>query len=91
MHGKEPRDIDVVSFIPAEVIDAQERLFAQFSYPNSAIRFGVDAYIVKVYRENSDMYIRYTGDKLYWLELFSRTKLNRSGRRHPKGFLEINF
>jgi len=88
---KEPADIDLVSFIPYTLIDANEKLFKQFSHPNSEIEYGVDAYIVRVYPENSRLYPQYISDRLYWLAKFSRTKLNRAGNRDSKGFLEIIF
>ena len=87
----EPKDIDLVSFIPHWIIENDEKLFYQFSYPNAENEYGVDAYIVKTYPENHRLYPLYNGDKLYWLEQFSKTKLNRLGRRYTKGFLEITF
>jgi uncharacterized protein DUF6932 len=88
---KEPADIDIVSFIPYSIIDKNEELFRQFSHPASEKVYGVDAYIVKVYPENNRLYAQFTGDRLYWLTKFSRTKLSRAGKRDSKGFLEIIF
>jgi len=30
-------------------------------------------------------------DLAYWQDLFSKTKVNRSKRQYPKGFIQINF
>ena len=87
----EPKDIDIVSFIPYFIIDANESVFSEFSYPFSEARFGVDAYIVKIYPENSRYYPHYVADRLYWLNMFSKTKVNRAGRQYSKGFLEISY
>lgn len=86
-----PGDIDLVSFIPATIIEANEDAFRQFSYPVSENRYGVDAYIVKVYIEEQRHYNHYIGDRAYWMAQFSRTKLNRAGNRFAKGFVEIVF
>ncbi len=88
---KEPDDIDLVSFIPHKLIEANEKLFQQFSHPNSENEFGVDGYIVRVYPESSRLHAQYISDRMYWLAKFSRTKINRAGKRDSKGFLEIIF
>jgi len=88
---KEPADIDIVSFIPYLLIDANEKQFKQFSHPNSEKEYGVDAYIVKIYPETSRLYPQFIGDRFYWLATFSKTKLNKAGKRYSKGFLEIIF
>lgn len=87
----EPGDIDIVSFIPHTTIEASEMLFARFTYPASESEFGVDAYVVKVYPEKNRYYRRYNGDKLYWLDKFSKTKVSRIGKQYAKVFLEINY
>lgn len=88
---REPKDIDVVSFIPNIIIEQDEKLFGRFKYPNSENEFGVDGYIVIVYADNSRFFRRYISDRLYWMDYFSSTKRNRSGNRFPKGFIEIIF
>lgn len=67
-----PRDIDLVSFIPHSIIDGKENEFRRFSYPNSETEFGVDAYIVKTYTSGNNRYPQYQGDRLYWLDYFSK-------------------
>ncbi len=86
-----PGDIDLVSFLPSAIIESNEDNFHAFRYPESEIRYGVDAYIVKVYGEEHKNHNHFVGDRAYWMAQFSRTKLNRAGNRFSKGFVEIVF
>jgi hypothetical protein len=88
---REPGDIDLVSFIPHEILENKEHLFRRFSYTSSEDIFGVDAYIIKVYPEGHRYHQHYIADKLYWLSQFSKTKPNRAGNIYSKGFPEIMF
>lgn len=87
----EPNDVDIISFIPASLIDSDKTAFAAFSYPNSEHNFKVDAYIVKIYEEGHRYHSRFIGDRAYWLDKFSRTKRTRAGIQHDKGFVELMF
>ncbi|RYD83002.1 MAG: hypothetical protein EOP53_02100 [Sphingobacteriales bacterium] len=86
-----PGDIDMVTFLPFEVVEKQEKALENFKYPLSLNNFGVDAYIVKTYPNNHPKYALYISDRAYWMEQFDKTKRNRAGNRYPKGFLEVFF
>ncbi len=87
----DPGDIDLISFINYELIEANESGFSQFRNPNSKNQYGVDAYILIEYPENHRNYTIFKSDKLYWLDHFDKTEPNRQGVRRPKGFLEIIY
>ncbi|MGJ1534902.1 DUF6932 family protein [Sphingobacterium multivorum] len=56
---------------------------------NSLAKFGLDAYIVKVYPRTHTKYPLYIGDEMYWMDKFDKNKRNRNGVKVPKGFVEI--
>ena len=82
-----PNDIDMVTFIDADILQNIKKELTPFVYPNSKKNYpGVDAYIVEV---NNKMI---NHDKAYWLHQFDSTTRNvRTGRKLPKGFLEIIY
>jgi len=80
-----------VSFVSYKELAYDVHKLDNFKYPFSINNFGVDAYIVLVYPEDHKNYPLYISDRLYWMELFDKTKRNRSGIKNPKGFLELNF
>jgi hypothetical protein len=90
LNAPKPKDIDMVSFVDATIIDANPVLFTKLSYPESLSHYKLDAYIVKVYPEVHQRYSYYIGDRLYWMDKFDKTRLNRASNKYPKGFLEIN-
>ncbi|WP_194976818.1 hypothetical protein [Aquiflexum lacus] len=51
--------------------------------------YGLDGYIVRAYPVGHKSYSLYMGDKSYWMNHFTKTKINRRGNKYPKGFLEI--
>lgn len=87
----EPTDFDLVTFIDYEEIISVEHELADFKFPNSMTKFGIDAYIVKVYPRGHVNYPLYMGDRLYWMDLFTKAKRNRRGIKHPKGFIELIY
>ncbi len=86
---KEPNDLDLVTFINYDIIDQKEQFLQDFKYPNSLTKFGLDAYIVKVYPRTHIKYPLYIGDEMYWMDKFDKNKRNRNGVKVPKGFVEI--
>ena len=89
--NSKPKDIDIVSFIEYQIIDSNEPIFTNFKFPNSINKYGVDAYIVKVYPDDHKKYPLYIGDRMYWMDRFDKTRRNRAGNKVPKGFLEILY
>ena len=86
-----PEDVDLVTFIAAESVEAIGTRIDDFKYPLSIEKYGVDAYIVKVYERKHKQYPLYIGDQMYWMDNFDKTRRNRNGIKLPKGFLEINY
>lgn len=86
-----PSDIDLVIFISHTLVENFEQDLEDFKFPNSLIKFGLDAYIVKVYPEHHKNYHLYISDELYWRGLFEKNKRNRRGIKIPKGFIEIDI
>lgn len=82
-----PNDIDLVTFIDTSIFQKLGSKLEPFRYPNSKVNYpGVDAYIV----ENKNKVIEH--DRAYWHHQFDTTKRNvRTGKKLPKGFLEIIY
>ncbi|MGB4401179.1 MAG: MauE/DoxX family redox-associated membrane protein [Daejeonella sp.] len=78
-------------FAAAESVEAIGTRIDDFKYPLSIEKYGVDAYIVKVYEREHKQYPLYIGDQMYWMDNFDKTRRNRNGIKLPKGFLEINY
>ena len=86
---KDPNDLDLVIFVNYHRVDKKEQYLEDFKYPNSLSKFGLDAYIVKVYPRGHKNYPLYIGDEMYWMDKFDKNKRNRNGIKVPKGFIEI--
>lgn len=84
-----PGDIDLVTFIDSEKLQEIGSIIDRFKFPNSESNYGVDAYIVEVYREDDREYSKTLSDTAYWHDRFTKTRRNRSGNRLKKGFLQI--
>lgn len=81
-----PKDVDLVTFIPNEVYYKNESVLRKFN-EKSWFEFNIDAYIL-IERQG----FTFESDKLYWLNHFSRTRKNlKTGKRLEKGFIEINY
>jgi hypothetical protein len=87
--GKNPFDIDIVTFIDFDIVKAKEKELKDFIFPKSLENFQMDAYIIAVYPENTKSYIVTQADRSYWMEHFGKTKPNRYRKRVSKGFLKI--
>ena len=87
----EPSDLDMVTFIDYHIAEKHGKDLENFKYPNSLANFGVDAYLVVVYPRKHSNYPLYIGDRAYWMDAFDKTKRNRNGIKHPKGFIEIAY
>lgn len=87
-----PSDIDMVTFLDAELVKELGSALDRFKYPDSKLNYpGIDGYIVSVYAEGSPHYFTYRSDELHWQDEFDKTRRNRAGRKLPKGFLEIKY
>jgi hypothetical protein len=90
---KEPNtnDIDLVTFIPYDIVERLGTGLNLYKYPGSIENYGIDGYILKVYPVNHEQYSMYLGDRAYWMDHFTKSKINRRGNKLPKGFLEIGI
>lgn len=90
-----PKDIDIVTFLAHSVYDqldrANNKALQGFKYPVSVANYQVDGYIVKVYPPTHRFHALTQGDRLDWLHRFSRTKADRKGVKHEKGFIELSL
>ena len=88
-----PNDIDFVTLVDFRTYEVHEELIesrfrrkgAKLFYPK------VDAYVVKHYPAIHEKRWVTDFDLTYWVDSFGKTQKNRSGQRHPKGFIALNF
>lgn len=86
-----PNDMDLLVFIDFDVAEKLNNELEDFKYPNSLIKFDLDAYVIKVYPHDHKMNSLYKADKIYWMDLFTKNKRNRRGNKIPKGFIEMEI
>lgn len=85
-----PGDFDLVTFLDVDISRDLGTKLNAFTYPDSELIYGVDAYIVEVYPEHHKERFRYLSDKAYWIDRFTKTR-RIQGNRLAKGFLEIRY
>jgi hypothetical protein len=85
---EKPGDIDIVTFLDAELVSILGNKLNSFLSPNSEIIYGVDAYIIETYEDNNPKQIFFQSDYAYWYNFFTKTR-RKGGNRLSKGFLEI--
>lgn len=85
-----PHDIDIVTFLNFDVVDKLGTALNRFRYPES-LRYGMDAYLVRVFPPEHHLLPLYVGDRAYWLDRFTKTERNRRGIVYRKGFLELIY
>lgn len=91
-HKEHPNDIDFVTFISFEIFEAKEQIIHKsFRLSGARQKYEVDAYTIRQYPEGHPRHMLYQSDRLYWFNLFARTKKNRAKKKYPKGFVEIEF
>jgi hypothetical protein len=85
-----PSDIDMITFIDTDIFQKLGDKLHPFAYPNSKENYpGVDAYIVESFKEKN---VLFKHDQAYWHQQFDTTRRNkRTGKKLPKGFLEIIY
>ncbi|TAK45456.1 MAG: hypothetical protein EPO28_03700 [Saprospiraceae bacterium] len=87
-----PRDIDIVTLIDFQTDLEHEKIIAERFVNRKAIEvYGVDAYTLTVFPEAHRQHVQTKSDLLYWNDWFGRSWSNRTGSRHPKGYVEIQF
>ena len=86
-----PRDIDVVTFVPDATLEQFQEELVPFKSRHSSVYPAVDPYFIKTYPEGHPKFSHYLSDRAYWLDLFSKTRMDRRKRRFDKGFVELAF
>lgn len=82
-----PKDIDIVTFLDFEVYEKRGDRFLDKFWTFSLEDKGIDAYLVKDYPKNHQMYQETAEAKIIWEDLYTR----RNKRQPSKGFLKIVF
>lgn len=84
-----PKDIDLVSFIPYRAYERQEVISDKF-WTDTWEDEGIDAYIVKLYPADHPDYEKRTQvEQEQWIKRYSATKPTQDFVTYPKGFLSI--
>lgn len=74
------------------MFEEHEEALKAFTSNQEWLDIGIDAYIIKVYPVEHELYSFYQGDKSYWIDKFDKTRRNnRTGVKSSKGFLEIIY
>jgi hypothetical protein len=81
-----PRDIDVVTFVNADVYYNNEREIDFLRAYQRDHKTGVDEYFVKEYPETHRKHVFYYSDLVQWRNEFSTSRARKS-----KGFIQLNF
>lgn len=86
-----PKDIDLVTFIDFETWIKFREPLKDFEAEKANKIYGVDAYLLTEFPKEHTSAFLFESDKAYWMGHFSKTRRDRSGQKHPKGFLEIIY
>lgn len=85
-----PKDIDFVIFLDYQVYEKREEKVLDKFWTFSLEKEGLDAYLVKEYPNNHQLYEKYLTIRRTWDKRYSNTK-PVNNLVFPKGFLKINF
>jgi hypothetical protein len=89
-----PNDVDFVSFIDFKLYENHLKLIeTRFEKYGAKKFYGklLDAHVVPIYPDNHRRVFITKEEELAWLHLFSKTRPNKEGIRHLKGFIKIKF
>jgi hypothetical protein len=89
--SESPRDIDVLTFVDWKIMDQPPQALSIFRQNTSGAFVGIDPYFIRVLPQDHPRFSNFLADRAYWLDLFSKTRKSRRGRRLPKGFVELTF
>jgi hypothetical protein len=87
-----PNDIDIVTFLNADIYQYKTPQLADFQGIKLKTEQKSDCYFVKEYpaeHKNHEIITHY--DSVEWFHLFSKSRVQRNGKRHSKGIIQINF
>lgn len=87
-----PNDIDVVILLEYQIQEQFESLIrSKFTAIKTWKTTQVDAYILKLFPEDHQMFKATAFDKYYWVGKFSNSKINKEGKSFSKGFIQIKI
>jgi len=87
-----PRDIDFLVIIDYEIYRLKTSIIKSQFIKNSELKkYKLDAYLLVAYPEKHELYKQFQLDLAYWRDWFTKTRLSRNRKRHPKGFIELIF
>ena len=82
----------MVNLLDYQIVEEKESLIrAEFIRKSAYERYGIDAYLVILYPESHKLHSWTKSDLLYWNDWFTKSKMDKRRKRHPKGYLEIKF
>ena len=87
-----PNDIDIVTFLDAGIYENNLVKLVDFQGVNLKMEQKLDCYFVKEYpvgHKNHEIITHY--DSLEWFHLFSKSRVQKNGKRYSKGIIQINF
>ncbi len=87
-----PNDIDIVTFLDANIYQEKLAKLADFQGIKLKTEQKLDCYFVKEYpieHKNYEIITHY--DSVEWFHLFSKSRVQRNGKRYSKGIVQINF
>ncbi|MEM8583878.1 MAG: hypothetical protein AAGF87_06395 [Bacteroidota bacterium] len=86
-----PKDIDVVTILKGSILEQKEFQLRELSKFSGSTKRPIDAYQIGVRETDDPKYLLYELDYIYWMNLFSRTKMNRAGKTYNRGFVQLNY
>ena len=87
-----PNDIDIVAFLNADVYQDKTSQLTDFQGIKLKTEQKLDCYFVKEHpteHKNYEIITHY--DSVEWFHLFSKSRVQRDGKRHSKGIIQINY
>ncbi len=86
-----PNDIDIVTFIEADLFVKNEKKLIHLIAPESKLLYKVDAAFVGVYPLNHKLRIVTDWDITFWKDFYGNTRPDTHQKQMPKGFIQLNF
>lgn len=81
-----PSDIDLVVFLPNRLIREQQTRLTELKEITN-----IDVYFVATYAPLLNQAFLEQSDRAYWYGLFTHTRPNARGIKHPKGFCLFHY
>lgn len=87
-----PNDIDIVTFLNANIYQEKIAKLTGFQGIKLKTEQKLDCYFVKEYpveHKNYEIITHY--GSVEWFHLFSKSRVQRNGKKYSKGIIQINF